>query len=110
MEIGHQYELQITTWDDWWTRFQPEPPVIVSYAGTVENAELHLKGIVDHRFRIVSGAITDKETGKDLSELCVWRASDGPALRHLSGVKLGSGELALGRALLVDPAEQVRES
>ena len=93
MEAGDRFELRITTWDDWWARFQPEPPVIVRY--------LHTVGEADHRFEIVNGGIVDTETADRLSVVSVFRSSGGPAIGHLSGVKLLSDGLGLGRALLL---------
>ncbi|MDP3368744.1 MAG: hypothetical protein Q8M32_02725 [Brevundimonas sp.] len=93
MEPGDRFELRITTWDDWWPRFQPEPPVIVRYLQTI--------GEADHRFEIVEGGIVDTETSERLSTVSVFRSSGGPGIGHLSGVKLSGNGFGLGRALLL---------
>ena len=88
---GDRFEILIS--DEWSPRFQPDRPVILSYLQTV--------GGSDHRFRIVAGGILDTETGDRLSDLSVFRSSGGPAIDHLSGVKVLGHGFGLGRALLV---------
>ncbi|WP_291838438.1 hypothetical protein [Brevundimonas sp.] len=88
---GDRFEIRI--YDEWWIRFKPTAPVILSYVQTV--------GGRDHRFRIVAGDILDTETGMHLSDLSVFSSSGGPGIDHLSGVKVSGHGFGLGRALLL---------